>query len=75
VVLLFVFGKYFAEICLKMQLFNIINLHLNLRDNQRYGKASYVYISPQNKSWLYCGLSHVQLLLFKTMTFLTVHNQ
>jgi len=28
VVLLFVFRKYFAEICLQMQLFNILTLHL-----------------------------------------------
>jgi len=30
-----------------------------IRDNQRYSKAS--YISARNKSWLHCGLSHVQL--------------
>jgi len=49
---------------------------LNLRDNKRYRKAS--YISAQNKSYLYCGLSHVQLLYsycFKPMTCLTVYNQ
>jgi len=28
IVLLFVFGKNFAEVCLKMQLSNIIHLHL-----------------------------------------------
>jgi len=60
-----------------MQHFNITQFaSLNLRDNQRYSKAS--YISARNKSWLNCGLSHVQLInsyCLKTMTFLTVYNQ
>jgi len=30
-----------------------------MRDNQRYSKAG--YISARNKSWLNCGLLHVQL--------------
>jgi len=34
-------------------------VHFWIRDNQRYSKAS--YISARNESWLYCGLSHVQL--------------
>jgi len=33
---------------------------LNLLGNQRYSKAS--CISARNESWLYCDLSHVQLL-------------
>jgi len=34
-------------------------------DNQRHSKGS--YISARDKSWLYCSLSHVQLL--KTPVF------
>jgi len=64
-VLLFVFGKSFANICLKIYLSNIIYTNIvelyavcfGIRDNTRYSKAS--YISARNKSWLYCGLSHV----------------
>jgi len=80
-VLLFVFGKSFAAICLKIKLSNIIYtsiiklyaVYFRIRDNQRYSKAS--YISPLNKSWLYHGLSHVQRWYshcYKRITFLTV---
>jgi len=46
-----------------------------IRGNQRYSKVS--YISTRNKSWLDCGLSHVQLWYshcYKKIAFPTVYH-